>query len=224
MYIRVIAFIILTVSCLPVAAQNNWEVPQEYQYDNKPAKEAKPRQKHEKANEKLKCDIKYLDGTVPVNDKGIVEWQKNIQLNGVNGSEAYEKAYTILKEYVESHNPFKESRIALVNREKKSIIATVKDWLVFKNTALALDRSKISYAIVADCSDNNVSIAITRLSYEYEENRPTGFKLSAEELITDDKALNKKHTNVSRMYGKFRIKTIDLKDELFKWFENELVK
>lgn len=224
MHLRVVLFFISFIICSSLAAQNDWEVPQEYQYDNHPAKVAKAKRSKSKEKDKLKCDVKYLDGAVPVNKNGIVEWQKTMQLPGLNASEIYDKAYATLKFYVGNHNPFKESRIALINREQKSIIATVRDWLVFKSSALALDRTKISFAIVVNCSDGMATVSITRIGYEYEEDRHTGFKLSAEELITDEKCLNKKHTNVSRMNGKFRIKTIDLKNDFFNWFERELKK
>jgi colicin import membrane protein len=43
-----------------------------------------------------------------------------------------------------------------------------------------------------------------------------GLKVKAEEWITDQYALNKKGTKLSRISGKFRRKTIDRKDNIFE--------
>ncbi len=63
---------------------------------------------------------------------------------------------------------------------------------------------------------------MTRIIYLYEEERsPMTFK--AEESIIDRYGLNKKQTKLSKAYGKFRRKTIDRKDYLFRKFA-ELLK
>mgnify|MGYP000886098372 FL=1 len=58
-------------------------------------------------------------------------------------------------------------------------------------------------------------MSIERISYEYETGRPSGFKSTAEDIITDKEALNKKGNKLNRLTGKFRRKTIDRKDQLF---------
>jgi hypothetical protein len=47
------------------------------------------------------------------------------------------------------------------------------------------------------------------INYEYEKDRPTGFKAPAEELITDKYSLNKKGTKLNRITGKFRRNTVE---------------
>ena len=54
-----------------------------------------------------------------------------------------------------------------------------------------------------------------RVNYTYTQGNKTE-RYKAEEWITDDVAVNKKHTRLYPICGKFRKKTIDRKDELFK--------
>ena len=57
---------------------------------------------------------------------------------------------------------------------------------------------------------------MTDIKYRYEEGREGGGKVfPAEDWITDKEAYNKKGTKFLKSTGKFRIKTIDLKDILF---------
>jgi colicin import membrane protein len=64
---------------------------------------------------------------------------------------------------------------------------------------------------------------MTRINYLYEEERtPETYK--AEEWITDEYGLTKKKNKLARVSGKFRRKTIDRKDYIFKRFETLLTK
>jgi hypothetical protein len=56
---------------------------------------------------------------------------------------------------------------------------------------------------------------MVNIRYLYDENRNGGERYSAEELITDEECMNKDKTKLLKTIGKFRRKTIDLKDELF---------
>ena len=56
---------------------------------------------------------------------------------------------------------------------------------------------------------------MTRIRYWYDEARNGGEKYEAEEWIIDEWGLNKSKTKLAPICGKFRKKTIDLKDELF---------
>ena len=62
---------------------------------------------------------------------------------------------------------------------------------------------------------------MTRIYYLYEEERnPQTYK--AEEWIDDKNALNKKQDKLLRVSAKFRRKTIDRKDYLFRKFDELL--
>ena len=93
-----------------------------------------------------------------------------------------------------------------------------------KNTALALDRTVFSYTIIAKATEGHLNLTLSRISYQYEMDRTDteGMNVTAEEWITDEEALNKKKTGLNRMSAKFRIKTIDRKDNIFDTISNAL--
>ena len=105
--------------------------------------------------------------------------------------------------------------MALVNKDQHIIANTMDEWLVFSNTFLSLDRSEFRYNLVASIKDNHLTLSMERLYYVYEEDRSTGFKAPAEEIINDKIALNKKKTDLAKIFGKFRKLTIDRKDQIF---------
>ena len=89
--------------------------------------------------------------------------------------------------------------------------------IVFKSTAFVADESKISYNFSIVVKDNSFTLKMTDIKYRYEEGREGGGKLfPAEDWITDKEAFNKRGTKFLKSTGKFRIKTIDLKDILFQ--------
>ena len=63
---------------------------------------------------------------------------------------------------------------------------------------------------------------MTRIHYWYEEDIDGGYKYKAEKWITDKEALNKSKTNLAKVSGKFRQKTIDLKDRIFNEIQSAL--
>ena len=117
----------------------------------------------------------------------------------------------------------KNSGIILVNKEEHMIAAKYSEWLEFTKNFFILDRTEFNYTIIATCKDNHLTMTLERISYNYEENRETGFMLPAEKLITDEYALNKKKTKLMPMYSKFRKKTIDRKDEIFQEVKDRLL-
>ena len=109
----------------------------------------------------------------------------------------------------------KASRMALVNKDEHIIANAMDEWLVFSNSFISLDRTECKYNLIAKITDGKVSLSINHINYIYEEGRQTGFKLPAEEVIIDKVALTKKKNDLARIFGKFRKKTIDRKDQIF---------
>lgn len=207
--------------CLPIGmlAQNNtWEVPEQ----NEPAQEQKAKPKKEKAPKEQKysprTDPKYLAGAVPVVD-GDVVFTLDKDVPGMTAAEIYDKVYAAMQSFVDDSKDDglqPASRIAAVNKEQHTIAARMKEWLVFHKNAISIDRTVMNYTLIAVATDGHLHMTMERISYEYEmDKRDTGFKASAEEWITDKVALNKKRTKTSAISGKFRIKTIDRKDNIF---------
>ena len=68
---------------------------------------------------------------------------------------------------------------------------------------------------MSECYDNKVKVTIFRISYWYDEERDGGERFKAEEWITDKYALNKKHTRLAKISGKFRRKTVDRVEQIY---------
>ncbi len=186
--------------CLPMTmtAQNTWEIQK-----NENGVAANP-------------DAKYLTGAVPVSD-GKVVFETTIEAPGKSAEQIYQTLRKCLNDMTKEENQFEQSRIVLTDSVSHQIVASYQEWLVFKSTALVLDRTRLFYHIIADCKDGKADIKMTKIYYLYEEERDPQ-TLKAEEWITDEYGLKKNKRKLSRVTGKFRRKTIDRKDYLFDKF------
>ena len=186
--------------CLPMTmtAQNTWEIQK-----NENGVAANP-------------DAKYLTGAVPVAD-GKVVFETTIEAPGKSAEQIYQTLRKCLNDMTKEENQFEQSRIVLTDSVSHQIVASYQEWLVFKSTALVLDRTRLFYHIIADCKDGKAGIKMTKTYYLYEEERDPQ-TLKAEEWITDEYGLKKNKRKLSRVTGKFRRKTIDRKDYLFDKF------
>ncbi|MGI6242462.1 MAG: DUF4468 domain-containing protein [Prevotella sp.] len=206
---------IALLTCLPLMgmAQNTWEVPQEETQEQ----QVKHKKKTHNDNKKEEEDSKYLVGAVPEVD-GKVVFTLSKDVPGMTADDIYEKVYNLLKVMTKEENQFPHSKIAVVNKPEHIIAARMKEWLVFHNSFLSLDRTVFNYTIIARISDAHLDLTLERLSYQYEMDRTDtrgGLNVKAEEWITDKEALNRKKTKLARYSGKFRRKTIDRKDNIF---------
>lgn len=168
-------------------------------------------------------DNKYLAGAVPeVN--GRIVFSKEIITK-----KSESECFAILKEWLsERFKPKASSNIQratnahIVYAMQKEGISKIKcegdEYLVFINTALALDQTRIHYVFDVSCKKGLVELKLSSIKYDYNEtsNNSSYNTISAENQITDKLALNKKKTKLVRELGtKYRVHTIDLKDELF---------
>lgn len=195
--------IILLMMCLPVTvmAQNTWELPET------------------ESGEKTNPDAKYLAGAVPVVD-GKVTFEATIEAPGKTAKQIYDIMLEYLRGMTKEENQFEQSRIAIADSVENEIVASYMEWLVFKDKALVLDRTRFAYTVVAQCSDGVLKARIYRIYYIYDENQPQVYK--AEDWITDEYGLKKNKEKLSRVSGRFRRKTIDRKDYLFNKFASLL--
>ena len=162
----------------------------------------------------LKADAKYMEGAITTNAEGKVEFTLDTDANGKSADEIYNIVYQYMSDLTQGENNIK-SRMALVNKDQHIIANTMDEWLVFSSTFLSLDRSEFRYNLVASIKDNHLTLSMEHLYYVYEEDRSTGFKAPAEEIINDKIALNKKKTDLAKIFGKFRKLTIDRRDQIF---------
>ena len=190
---------ITLMMCLPMAmmAQNTWEMP-------------------EQNGTAVNPDQKYLVGAVPVVD-GKVSFHTVVDAPGKSAQQVYKIVKAYLQKMTKEQNQFEQSRIVLDDSVKHEVGGSYQEWLVFKSTALVLDRTRLMYNLIVNCADGKADITMTRIYYLYEEERDPQ-TLKAEEWITDEEGLTKNKKKLSRVSGKFRRKTIDRKDYLFNKF------
>ena len=162
-------------------------------------------------------DPKYGKGAVPVDENGSVYFTKTFDIpEGMSEDRCYE----ILMNWAKGRFalPYANAgRILNEDAESRRFIFHVDQMIVFKSTALSADESKISYNFSTVVKDGTFTLKITDIKYRYEEGREGGGKIfPAEDWITDQEAYNRKGTKFLKSTGKFRVKTIDLKDILFQ--------
>ena len=167
-------------------------------------------------------DAKYLVGAVPEVD-GRVVWQKTVKVPGKTAAQLYDQTLSLMQQLTKAPGQLEQSRVTVENKENGQIVGSYQEWLVFKSTALVLDRTRLLYHLIAECKDGEVDLKMTRIIFIYDEERtPQTFR--AEEWITDRYGLKRDQKKLSRVSGKFRRKTIDRKDYLFEKFDQFLSK
>ena len=166
-------------------------------------------------------DAKYLaENAVPMVD-GKVVFQTVIKAPGKNADQIYEILKVQLEKMVKEPNQFDNSIVAIHDSIKHELAAVFHEWLVFKSTALSLDRTEFNFQMHVQCSNEQAEVSIMRISYDYDVDRKP-IHYSAEEWISDKYAVNKKRTKLYPISGKFRRKTIDRKDFIFNKFNSLL--
>ena len=166
-------------------------------------------------------DAKYLvPNAVPEVD-GIVCWETTLQAPGKTASQIYDILLAQMEKMTTEPNQIANSNVAIQNADKHEIGAVYHEWLVFKSAALSLDRTQMNFQLFVTCSDGQANVKMKHVTYDYDlERRPQHYK--AEEWITDKYCVNKKHTKLLPISGKFRRKTIDRKDFIFNKFQTLL--
>ncbi len=166
-------------------------------------------------------DAKYLvPNAVPEVD-GIVCWETTIQAPGKTASQIYDILLAQMEKMTTEPNQIANSNVAIQNADKHEIGAVYHEWLVFKSAALSLDRTQMNFQLIVTCSDGQANVKMKHVTYDYDlERKPQHYK--AEEWITDKYCVNKKHTKLLPISGKFRRKTIDRKDFIFNKFQTLL--
>ena len=198
-------------------AQNVWERPD---IANSSVTDVQEKVKQEKPNP----DAKYLVGAV-TEVEGKVEWTLDVDVPGKDAQLIYDQMLVCLNDLTKSANQLEGSCVSLVNKQEHVIVASIKEWLVFKDQFLVLDRTKFFYTLMATCNDNHLTLKMMRLAYRYEEDRPHGLgSMKAEDIISDKNALNRKQTKLLPGMAKFRRKTVDRKDYLFEHIRTFILK
>lgn len=157
-------------------------------------------------------DAKYAEGAIPM-ENGRVSFKKELKVPHLTQDQIFD---TVL-EWANRRYYTDLSRVAYANKEEGQIAVVAEEYMVFKSTLLALDRALAKYRVAVTVNGSNCEVEFYAFRYDYNtasQKEPEVFM--AEEIITDEYALNKKKTKLNRSFGKFRTKTIDLVDELTK--------
>ncbi len=112
------------------------------------------------------------------------------------------------------------ARVTKADKEEGVIVAQGAEEMIFSNRALSQDYTQVFYTLTMTISDGKVDLRMDNISFIYEGSSDKT-RLTAEEWITDEEALNKKGA-LRRINGKFRVKTIDLFNELADEIEEML--
>jgi len=159
-------------------------------------------------------DKKYLEGAVPEKNGKII-FSQEFSLPGQSKDAMYDRLYNWLESRMKANA--NDSRIVLSEKEKGQIVAVGEEYLVFLSNAFSLDRTLMTYQVVIECEAGKGVVRLEKIRYEYEND-----KYTAEYMISDKEALNKKKTTMYRRNKKFRVKTVDFAEELFESVEGGL--
>lgn len=148
---------------------------------------------------------KYQAGAVTELD-GKVVFNRKIKTNA-SSDRLFDLMDKWLNDIYAKQDPLK-NRIVLSNSQTKEIAGVGEKVLVFSASALSLDKALMTYQLIVKISDNECDMTFRNIKYKYQEARKD-ILYTAEEMITDDVALNKDKTKLNRFYNKFRTHTID---------------
>jgi hypothetical protein len=153
----------------------------------------------------------YRSGKIPVVN-GKVTFETEIPAPGLTATQVEEKVNAwIAERYVK---PTVISVQRFESGKPGTTIIKGEEYIVFKNTFFVLSRARMYYYLTLTAADGKCNFHLSRITYWYDdEDEKGGLKMIAEEWITDDNAFNKKG-KMKKFEGKFRRKTIDLKEQL----------
>lgn len=197
---RLVSILLTLLPMLAIAQDNTWE-----RINVEPEQKENP-------------DAKYLEPNAVPEVDGKVCWTTTINAPGKSAKEIYDILLAQMEKMAQEPNQLGNSSVAVKDESKYELGAVFHEWLVFKSSTFSLDRTQFNFQILVSCSDGKADVQLTRIVYLYDVERKP-IKYLAEEWITDKYAVNKKHTKLYPISGKFRRKTIDRKNFIFNKFE-----
>ncbi len=167
----------------------------------------------------------YMQGAVPeVNGK--VEFNENFSAPGKTKGQIIQKvlSWANLRFMPETErgvwnddNYYKNnefSKVVSADKNTGVIVCQADENIVFTNKTLAKDYTRVNYTLTIRVKDNGGEVTMNNIIYTYNltENLE---RIAAEDWITDKEAISKKG-GLLKGAARFRIKTVDLKNELVK--------
>ena len=170
----------------------------------------------------------YMQGAVPV-ENGLVTFSKSIVATGKSKEDLYRQvASWASARYMPNIENGKwtdpdyfrnlaYSTVKTADENKSQIICQGNEEIVFTNRILERDYAEIEYKLNINISDGIVKATMTNIAYVYTFTSERE-RVAAESYITDETAFNKKGKFI-KQNRKFRVKTVDLANELFSEIE-----
>lgn len=160
-------------------------------------------------------------GAIPVKN-GKVTFEDTIPAEGYTAEEVKRAVDAWVKERFVK--PTVISVKQFESDQPETIMLKGEEYIVFKNKFLVLERARIYYYLTLTANDGSCTFNMSRITYWYDdEDDKGGLKMIAEEWITDENAINKKG-ELKKFEGKFRNKTIELKNSLINALAERLNK
>ncbi len=135
--------------------------------------------------------------------KRLSSWANLRFMPNTENGEWYEPSY---------YKNFEYSTIKTADKDGL-IVCMADEEQVFSNKTLSKDFTRMNYTLSMQFGNGKVIATISNISYVYTATGNAS-RIPAEDWITDKEALSKKG-GLMRIPGRFRVKTIDLKNELF---------
>ena len=167
----------------------------------------------------------YMQGAVPeVNGK--VEFNENFSAPGKTKDQIFQQvlSWANLRFMPETergvwndddyykNNEF--SKVVSADKNTGVIVCQADENIVFTNKTLAKDFTRTNYTLTIRVKDNGGEVTMNNIIYTYNLTEAAE-RIAAEDWITDKEAISKKG-GLLKGSARFRIKTIDLKNELVK--------
>ncbi|MBR1668661.1 MAG: DUF4468 domain-containing protein [Bacteroidaceae bacterium] len=107
------------------------------------------------------------------------------------------------------------SKVKSADKQSGAIECQGAEEMIFTAKALVKNYTQAFYLLNLKASDGKVEFKLHTLSYNVDQGEGQFLRVAAEEWVTDKECLNKKG-EMRRIPSKYRIKTIDLVEELKK--------
>ena len=168
--------------------------------------------------EKSETDIRYMAGAVPeVNGKVVLTRTIEVPA-GLTQQEVMNRVDAWLVRCTKDERMHYNQRLPKAADNELQHSYSME--LTFSKSFLAHDFAELAYVLAVRYEGGRLIMEMSHINYKYNENNKLN-KYTAEEMIVDKYALNKKKTKLIFGFKKFRMKTIDLLDELQISLQNE---
>ena len=168
--------------------------------------------------EKTETDSRYMAGAVPEVDGKVVLTRTVEVPAGLSLQEVMNRVDSWLIRCTKDERMHFNQRLPKMADNELQHAYSLE--LTFSKSFLAHDFAEMAYVLAVRYEGGQIIMEMSHINYKYNENNNLN-KYTAEEMIIDKYALNKKKTKLIFGFKKFRMKTIDLLDELQISLQNE---